>query len=220
MKVIELLPHPQRLLQLFCIVDELVILILSQTLFLAKNGKTPGRPYNLTVSEAMTISLYRFLFPWTDFKHYYGFIKNYHEKDFSNLPHYDNMLTQQKQLLPFFLQFLGVLIAVNRSAFKNKRIRIMFIDASPLPVCANKRIFNHKVAKKAAKRGKSTMGWFYGFKLHILVDAGGNILGATITPGNVDDRTQVRKLVGDIMNALLIADAGYVKQLLRVSKKL
>lgn len=213
--MIELLPHPQRLLQLFCIVDELVKIILTQTLFLAKNGKTPGRPYNLTISEAMTISLYRFIFPWTDFKHYYGFIRNYHDKEFSNLPHYDNMLTQQKQMLPFFIQLLGVLVAINRAAFKNKKIQIMFIDASPLPVCANKRIFNHKVAKKAAKRGKSTMGWFYGFKLHILVDAGGNILGVTITPGNIDERTQVKKLVGNITNALLIADAGYVKQLLQ-----
>jgi len=214
-RLIELLPHPQRLLQLFCIVDELVKIILTQTLFLAKNGKTPGRPYNLTISEAMTISLYRFIFPWTDFKHYYGFIRNYHDKEFSNLPHYDNMLTQQKQMLPFFIQLLGVLVAINRAAFKNKKIQIMFIDASPLPVCANKRIFNHKVAKKAAKRGKSTMGWFYGFKLHILVDAGGNILGVTITPGNIDERTQVKKLVGNITNALLIADAGYVKQLLQ-----
>jgi hypothetical protein len=215
LKVIELLPHPQRLLQLFCIVDELVTIILSQTLFLEKSGKTPGRPHNLTISEAMTISLYRFLFPWTDFKHYYGFVQNYHSQDFINLPHYDNMLTQQKQMLPFFLQFLGILIAINRSAFKDKKIRIMFIDASPLPVCANKRIFNHKVAKKAAKRGKSTMGWFFGFKLHILIDDGGNILGVTITPGNVDDRTQVKKLVGDIMNSLLIADAGYLKGILQ-----
>lgn len=215
MKVIELLPHPQRLLQLFCIVDELVRIILTQTRFLEKSGKTPGRPHNLTISEAMTISLYRFLFPWTDFKHYYSFVKNYHDRDFVNLPHYDNILTQQKQLLPFFIKFLGVLIAINRAAFKNKKIRIMFIDASPLPVCANKRIFNHKVAKKAARRGKSTMGWFFGFKLHILVDDRGNLLGVTITPGNVDDRTQVKKLVGDIMDALLVADGGYLKELLK-----
>lgn len=215
MQVIELLPHPQRLLQLFCIVDELVKIILTQTLFLEKSGKTSGRPHNLTISEAMTISLYRFLFPWTDFKHYYGFVKNYHHKEFHNLPHYDNMLAQQKQLLPFFLQFLGVLIAINRAAFKNKKIRIMFIDGSPLPVCANKRIFDHKVTKQAAKRGKSSMGWFYGFKLHIMIDDGGNLLGVTITPGNVDERTQVKKLVGNIMNALLIADAGYMKALLQ-----
>ena len=215
MKVIELLPHPERPLQLFCIVDELVRVILTQTLFLEKSGKTSGRPHNLTISEAVTISLYRFLFPWTDFKHYYSFVKNYHDKDFDDLPHYDNMLTQQKQLLPFFIQLLGVLIAINRAAFKNKSMRIMFIDASPLPVCVNKRIFNHKVAKKAAKRGKSSMGWFFGFKLHILIDEGGNLLGVTITPGNVDDRTQVKRLVGDIMNALLIADGGYVKELLR-----
>jgi hypothetical protein len=125
LQVIELLPHPQRLLQLFCIVDELVTVILTQTLFLSKSGKTPGRLHNLTISEATTISLYRFLFPWPDFKHYYSFIKNYHQTDFPRLPHYDNMLTMQKQLLPFFIQFLGVLIAIHRAAFKNKKIGIV-----------------------------------------------------------------------------------------------
>jgi hypothetical protein len=125
------------------------------------------------------------------------------------------MLAMQKQLYPFFIKLLGILIGINRAAFKEKKMRIMFIDASPLPVCVNKRIFNHKVTKLVAKRGKSTMGWFYGFKLHILIDEGGNIMGVTITPGNVDDRTQVKKLVGDIMHALLIADAGYLKELLQ-----
>ena len=215
LKVIELLPDPHRLLQLFCIVDELATLILTQSIFLTKNGNAPGRPHNLTISEATTISLYRFMFPWTDFKHFYGFFCNYHKNEFPKLPHYDNLLSMQKQLLPFLLQFLGILIAINRSAFKNKKIRIMFIDGSPLPVCANKRIFHHKVAKETARRGKSSMGWFYGFKLHILIDEGGNLLGVTITPGNVDERTQVKKLVGDLMNALLIADAGYLKGLLQ-----
>lgn len=92
----------------------------------------------------------------------------------------------------------------------------MFIDGSPLPVCANKRIFNHKVAKRAAGRGKSTMGWFYGFKLHILVDDQGNLFGVTITPGNVDERIQVRELAGDIINSLLVGNGGYLKELMRL----
>lgn len=215
--MITLLPHPQRLLQLFCIVEELVTLILPQNNLLAKTTKANkvGRKHNLSIAESVTISLYRFLFPWTDFKHYYGFIQNYHAKEFPKLPHYDNMLTYQKQLLPFFLQLLGLLIAINRSAFKNKKIRIMFVDGSAIPVCVNKRIFTHKVAKKVAKRGKSSMGWFYGFKLHLLIDDGGNILGVTITPGNVDERTQVKKLIGDIRDSLCVGDSGYLKALLQ-----
>ena len=214
-RLIELVPHPQRLLQLFCIIDALVTEVLASTIALSGNGNTLGRPHNLSISEAVTISLYRFLFPWTDFKHYYGFVQNYHTKEFPHAPHYDNMLSYQKQLLPFLTKLLGVMIAINRSAFKNKKVRIMFIDGSPLPVCANKRIFHHKVMKRVAARGKSTMGWFYGMKLHILVDEGGNILGVTITPGNVDERTQVKRLVGDIVNSLLIADAGYIKEILK-----
>lgn len=213
--LIALLPHPQRLLQLFCIVDELVTDILPQTNLLPKTTSNAGRKHNLSIAEAVTISLYRFLFPWTDFKHYYAFVCNYHVNEFPRLPHYDNMLTFQKQLLPFLQQLLGLLIAINRATFKNKKIRIMFIDGSALPVCVNKRIFTHKVAKKVAQRGKSSMGWFYGVKLHVLIDEGGNTLGVTITPGNIDERTQVKKLIGDISDSICVGDTGYLKLLLQ-----
>lgn len=208
-------PHPERLLQLFCIVSDLVDFILTNTPTLASIEPTAGRNHNLSIAEGITISLYRYLLPHTTFKHFYAFMVNYHRKEFPQLPHYSNMLLFQKQLLPFLVRMLGVLIGMNRAAFKNKRVRLMFIDGSDLPVCTNKRIFHHKVAKQIAARGKTSKGWFFGFKLHLLCDAGGNLLGVKITPGNVDERTQVKALVGDITDATLIGDAGYIKKLLQ-----
>jgi hypothetical protein len=208
-------PHPERLLQLFCIVSDLVDFILANTITLATSKSSGGRRHNLTIAEGVTISLYRYLLPHTTFKHFYAFMRNYHQKEFSQLPHYSNMLLFQKQLLPFLIRMLGVLMGMNRSAFKNKKVRLMFVDGSDLPVCTNKRIFNHKVARKVAARGKGSKGWFYGFRLHILCDAGGNLLGVTITPGNVDERTQVKKLVGDITDAMMVGDAGYIKKILQ-----
>jgi hypothetical protein len=69
---------------------------------------------------------------------------------------------------------------------------ISFVDATSLRVCNNKRIFNHKVFAGIAQRGKSTMGYFFGFKLHLVINDKGEILNFVITPGNVDDREPLK----------------------------
>jgi len=208
-------PHPDRLVQLFCIISDLVDFIVTNTPAFRPQINIVGRQHNLGIAEGITISLYRYTLPHTAFKHYYAFMKNYHTGEFPKLPDYSNMLLFQKQLLPFLIRLLGVLIGMNRAAFKNKKVRLMFIDGSDLPVCTNKRIFNHKVAKKVAARGKTSKGWFYGFKVHLLCDDRGNLLGVKITPGNIDERTQVKSLVGDITDSILVGDAGYIKRILQ-----
>ncbi|EMM99154.1 transposase, IS4-like family protein [Leptospira noguchii str. 2007001578] len=65
---------------------------------------------------------------------------------------------------------------------------ISFIDSTILKVCDNRRIHSHKVFKNIAQRGKSSTGWFYGFKLHLVINDRGEILSFMVTPGNVDDR--------------------------------
>ena len=69
---------------------------------------------------------------------------------------------------------------------------ISFIDSTPIRVCKNKRIFKHKVFKGIATRGKSTMEYFFGFKLHIVINETGHIIVFQITQTNVDDRTLVK----------------------------
>ena len=92
---------------------------------------------------------------------------------------------------------------------------ISFVDSTPIRVCKNKRIFNHKVFKGLAQRGKSTMGYFFGFKLHIVVNDKGELLSFMITPGNVDDRQPLKdKSFLENVYGKLFADKGYVgKQL-------
>jgi len=90
---------------------------------------------------------------------------------------------------------------------------IAFVDSIPIRVCKNKRIFNHKVFKGIAERGKSTIGYFFGFKLHLVVNDPGEIINFVITPENVDDRQPLKdpnflkKVAGK-----LFADKGYVSQ--------
>ncbi len=90
---------------------------------------------------------------------------------------------------------------------------ISFVDSTPIRVCNNKRIRNNKVFKGIAEIGKSSMGWFYGFKLHIIINDKGEILDFMITRANVDDRTSLKtdnflkKLFGK-----LYADKGYISK--------
>ena len=88
---------------------------------------------------------------------------------------------------------------------------ISFVDSTPIKVCHNRRIERHKTFKGLAARGKTTMGWFYGFKLHLVVNEHGEILTFQLTPGNVDDRKPVPFLAKDLFGKLF-ADRGYISQ--------
>ncbi len=88
---------------------------------------------------------------------------------------------------------------------------ITYTDSTPIRVCKNKRIKRNKVFKGIAEVGKSTMGWFYGFKLHLIDNENGDILNFVITQGNVDDREPLKnqKFVEKIKGKLY-TDKGYI----------
>ena len=65
---------------------------------------------------------------------------------------------------------------------------ISFLDSTPLRVCRNQRILIHKTFEELAERGRCSIGWFFGFKLHLIINDKGEILNFMFTPGNVDDR--------------------------------
>jgi hypothetical protein len=86
---------------------------------------------------------------------------------------------------------------------------ISFIDSTSLEVCDPKRISQHRVFAVDAQRGKTSTGWFYGFKLHLAVNDRGELLACCLTPGNVDDRTPVPDLVKSLRGKLF-GDRGYI----------
>ena len=90
---------------------------------------------------------------------------------------------------------------------------ISFVDSTTLDVCDSHRIQQHKVFEGIAQRGRSSIGWFYGFKLHLVINDRGEILSFCLTPGNVDDRN--RKVMAHLTKSLfgkLFADKGYVQE--------
>lgn len=88
---------------------------------------------------------------------------------------------------------------------------IGFVDSMPLPTCHNRRIYSHRVFKGIVQRGKTSMGWFYGFKLHLIINESGEILSFVLTPGNVDDRnwSVMQRLTQKIIGKLF-GDRGYI----------
>ncbi len=88
---------------------------------------------------------------------------------------------------------------------------ISFIDSTSIKVCHNRRIASHKVFKPLAARGKTSVDWVFGFKLHLVVNEQGELLNVLLTSGNTDDRKPVAQLLQQLFGKVF-GDWGYVSQ--------
>src|ERR687886_66202 len=164
----------------------------------------PGRANSLSVSEVLTILVWFHVSHYRTFQHYYvDSVLPDKRAEFPGLPSY----TRFVELIP---QTLLPLCAYLQTR-KGQPTGIQFIDSLPIRVCHNRRIGSHKVFAGLAQRGKGSRGWFYGFQLHLIMNEQGELLGLTLTPGNVDDRRPVRKLVRQLWGKLF-GDRGYISQ--------
>jgi len=89
--------------------------------------------------------------------------------------------------------------------------RYLLLDSTPLAVCDNHRIHQHQVFAGLAQRGKTSIGWCFGFKLHLVFNDRGELLTIALTPGNVDDRKPVLQMVKWLFGKVF-ADKGYLSQ--------
>lgn len=91
-----------------------------------------------------------------------------------------------------FLQLIGksimhLYVFIKWKSLDSEQTGVYFVDSKKLPVCHNRRIHNHQVFKDIAQRGHTSTGWFYGLKLHLVINNLGQIMNFTFTPGNVAD---------------------------------
>jgi len=169
---------------------------------LIKNGRARNKFPELTISEMMTIMI---LFHQSCYRHFKGFYQNYvliHlKKEFPKLVSYNRFIQLMPRTIVPFLVF--------SQSIKGKTTGISFVDSTSISVCNNKRINRNQVFKGLASRGKSTMGWFFGFKLHLIVNHHGDLLSWKLTQGHVDDRNPVPSMAKNIKGKLF-ADKGYI----------
>ena len=156
----------------------------------------------LSLGEMLFIEVLYHFGHFKDFKRFYkygicGELREY----FGELPSYERFVILKKRL---FMPMTVLLHCV-----LGEKTGLYFADSTPIKVCHNKRINRNKVFKDYAERGKSTMGWFYGLKLHIIFNQKGDIVAVKITPGNTDDRKALRQMVKGIQGKIY-ADKGYI----------
>jgi len=191
------------LLEVFCAVDDFMLRFAPhlKAIQLAA-GKQRERAGKLCASEVMPILIHFHQSHYRTFKAYYTEHVQVHlRSEFPHLVSYQHFVA----LLPSVLAPLLASLQTRYGACTG----ISFIDSTSLEVCHPKRISGHRVFAADARRGKTSMGWFYGFKLHLAVNDQGDLLACCLTPGNVDDRQPVPHLVKRLRGKL-IGDRGYV----------
>ncbi len=167
----------------------------------------PTKTYNLSVAELASLAIFRFFTGHRNWKDFYKFVKTYHQQDFPNLPTYGNFLKAMNKLSSLAAILLqGFMNVFQRMTAKE---RLKFADGSRLRVCEIKREFSNKVCFGLASKSKSTMGWFYGFKLHIISNELMQILNLKITTATFDERKALEMMWDNIFGTI-VADAGYV----------
>ncbi|NJN12185.1 MAG: IS982 family transposase [Richelia sp. RM1_1_1] len=188
------------LVQIFCIFDDVIKLL---KLNLKPLG---GRPSCLSVTEVCTIVLLQKEFNIGHKKALYKYLRIHHQQDFPTLGSYKSFNSCLNMYSKFLLEIIVFLMQINY----NQSGELVFIDSTTLPVCKIWRERKHKTMKHLARKSKTTTGWFYGLKLHILCDEKGNLLKIAFTTGNVDDRVILNKFLEKIKEKIIGADGGYV----------
>lgn len=194
-------------LDLFCSVDDFWLTFYpSWQGHQLASGRQRERAGQLHPSEIMTLIIHFHQSHYRTFKAYYTeYVQGQLRGEFPGLVSYSRFV----ELMP------GVLIPL--CAYLCSRYGrctgVSFIDSTALAVCDPHRIHAHRVFVAQAERGKTSMGWFYGFKVHLVANESGDLLAMHLTPGNVDDRKPVPDLVRHLTGKLF-GDKGYLSQAL------
>lgn len=169
--------------------------------------KRRKRAFKMSDSEVITILILFHLKNYRCLKHFYiTHIQKHMTSEFPQTVSYNRFVElQKKALLPMCILL--------KNKCLGKCTGISFIDSTPLRACNIKREKQHKVFKGIAQKGQCSLGWFFGFKLHIVINDKGEIIDFLFTEGNVDDRYPLKnKAFHDKIFGKLFGDKGYISQ--------
>ena len=169
--------------------------------------KLRNRKSIMSNSEIICLLVLFHLGGYKNLKHFYLFyVKQHLYNEFPDTVSY-NRFTELSQTVLFpmtlFLKHIS----------QDKCTGISFVDSTPLRVCHNRRIHSHKVFKQYADRGHCSLGYFYGFKLHLIINDKGEVLNFILTKGNIDDRQPL--LAGNLLKEVwgkVFGDKGYISK--------
>jgi hypothetical protein len=162
------------------------------------------RSGKLSRAEMLFIMVLFHLSAYKNFKTFYLYgIGVQHRACFRDLPHYDRFVSLMPRL------FVPLMVLLH--SLSGEHTGVYFADSTKLAVCHNRRIDRHKVFDGLAARGKTSMGWFFGLKLHFVINHKGQIMALKITPGNTADSTVLEE-ISQYLTGKLYADKGYISR--------
>jgi len=202
-----------KITEIYCLADDFLKLFYDQMKKHAiPDGNIPRkrkyhRESTMRETEVMTIMILFHASGYRCLKHHYLRYVSVHLRHlFPELVSYNRFVELEKNVaLPLAIFIKKVLLG--------ECTGISIVDSTPLRVCRNQRIQMHRVFKGIAARGKCSMGWFFGFKLHLICNEKGELLNFMFTPGDIDDRKPLEyKPFIRFIHGKLVGDKGYISQ--------
>lgn len=197
-----------KVTELFCMADDFCKFfdaMMKKYTLKSDNKRAYHRDSTMSKSEIMLIMILFHDSGYRCLKHFYV------EKVCKHLRHLFPKVVSYNRFVELEKQVAVPLALFIKKVLLGKCTGISFVDSTPLRVCRNQRIHIHKVFKGIAQRGKCSMGWFFGFKLHLICNEKGEVLNFIITPGNVDDRKPLEyKAFVEFIYGKLVGDKGYI----------
>ena len=199
-----------NIVEIYCIFDEFCKIFeseLKKHLIDVPGKRRRNRKSRVSDAEIMTVLVLFHTSHYRDLKTFYlGYVCQHMRSEFPNRLSYNRFVERQTKVALHLLLFL-------QTCALGKCTGISIIDSTPLVCCHIKRAHMHKTMRGWAAKGKCTMGWFYGFKLHLVINDRAEIIQWMLTPGNVDDREPLRdeKFTKRLFGKLF-ADRGYISQ--------
>ena len=210
-KNLSLCYHSHKVTEIFFIIDEFdknfEKIVSDHSLVQNTDLKQRNRKSTLSDSEVMTILILFHSGHYRDLKHYYiNHVKKHMKDEFPQTVSYNRFVELQKKVVVKLAIFLKMFCL-------GKCTGISYIDSTPIRVCHIKREKQHKVFKGFAQKGQYSLGWFYGFKLHLIINDKGEILDFIITPGNIDNRKPLSDMnLHKRIFGKLFGDKGYISK--------
>ena len=197
-----------KLVETYCDVDDFCQLFIPhwQRLLLDNGEMKRNRPCRLSPAEVMTIIIHFHQSHYRDFKNYYlHYVCRQLKPYFPELLSYTRFLALMPSVVVPMCSYL--------TSKLGKPTGIQFVDSTKIEVCHIIRAKRNKVFEGIAEHGKGTMGWSFGFKLHLIINHLGEIVALKLTKGNVDDRQPVSEMAESLFGKLY-GDKGYISQAL------
>ena len=212
-KTIAMMITEDEITKIFCMADDICKIY---DKFIKANGLGPKRDRRkreyhraprLSDSEVITIMILFHFSGYRCLKHFYvGHVCPHMLHLFPRPVSYNRFTELEKKVAVPLILFL-------KKCLMGRSTGISFVDSTALRVCRNQRLHLHRVFRGLAQRGQCSMGWFYGFKLHLVCNEKGELLSFMLTPGNIDDRDPLKNSAFlENISGKLVGDKGYISK--------